>query len=71
MKINESRFSKKKRRKSNLKNQRIIHLKNTNKKDSLDSFAEQDHQDEIFDDDFSKNDFLKLTKKWKDEHLEE
>ena len=70
MKINESRFSKKKRRKSNLKNQRIIHLKNTNKKDSLDSFAEQDHQDEIFDDDFSKNDFLKLTKKWKEANLE-
>ena len=70
MRINESRFSKKKRRKSNLKNQRIIHLKNTNKKDSLDSFAEQDHQDEIFDDDFSKNDFLKLTKKWKEANLE-
>ena len=70
MKINESRFSKKKRRKSNPKNQRIIHLRNTSKKGSLDSFTELDYQGEIFDCEFSRDDFLKLTKKWKDANLE-
>ena len=70
MKINESRHAKKKKRKATPANQKIIHLKNTRNKDSLESFAEQDHQDEIFDDEFSKDDFLKLTKKWKDENLE-
>ena len=70
MKINESRHAKKKKRKTNPENQKIVHLKNTSNKDSLDSFAEQDYQEDIFDSEFSKDDFLKLTKKWKDENLE-
>ena len=70
MKINESRFAKKKKRKANLKNQRIIHLNNSNNYESLDLFIEQEHHEDIFDCEFSKDDFLKLTKKWKDTNLE-
>lgn len=71
MKINESRFVKKRNKKAKSENQKIIHLKNTHENGSLDSFVEKNHQDNIFDTEFSKEDFLKLTKKWKDAHLEE
>lgn len=70
MKINESRFTKKKKRISTPKNQKIIHLTKTYNKDSLDLFVEQVHHGEIFNCEFSKDDFLKLTKKWKDANLE-
>lgn len=70
MKINESRFAKKKKRKVKPEKQKIVYLKNTRNKDSLDIFVEQDHSDEIFDGKFSKDDFFKLTKKWKEENLE-
>jgi hypothetical protein len=71
MKINESRYAKKKKKKAKSKNQKIIHLKTTQDNGSLDSFVENSPQDNIFDSEFSKEDFLKLTKKWKDAHLEE
>ena len=71
MKINESRFAKKRKKKANSEKSKIIHLKNTHENGSLDSFVEKDPQNDLFGGDFSKEDFLKLTKKWKDEHLEE
>ena len=63
MKSNELRFIKMKRKRKTV--ERIItHL------NSLDSFVEQDNQDKIFDNNFSKEDFLKLTKKWEGDNLE-
>ena len=76
MKNNETRFAKKnkikKKRKGNVNssNQRIKHIKNAKRKDSLDSFTNDNHQDGIFDSQFSRDDFLKLTKKWKEKNLE-
>ncbi len=48
----------------------ITHLRISQEKNSPDSFVEQDNQDNIFNNNFSKEDFLKLTKKWKEENLE-
>ena len=71
MKNNEIRFVKKNRRRKYKTDERIItHLKYKQEKNSLDLFVEQDNQDKIFDNNFSKYDFLKLTKKWKRENLE-
>jgi len=70
MKSNELRFVKKKKRKIISGDKRIKHLKNGTKKDSLDCFLDKNCQDGIFKSQFSKADFLKLTKKWKYENLE-
>ena len=64
MKNNESRFSKKK--KSTHGNRKVKHLKNKQDRNSLDSFVRKEN---IFDDEFSREDFLMLTKKWKEENL--
>ena len=71
MKHNESRFAKKKRKSIKSEKSKIFHLKTSNKNSMLDSFAEPDSQDNLFDNEFSKEDFLKLTKKWKEKNLEE
>lgn len=73
MKNNEPRFAKKNKKrkgKVNSINQKIKHLKTATKKDSLDNFTNEKQQDGIFDSQFSKEDFLKLTKKWKEKNLE-
>ena len=59
---NESRFTKKKKnqkRQAKSNDQKIIHLRTNEAEKSLDSFT---NQDKIFDNGFSKEDFLKLTK---------
>ena len=71
MKLNESRFAKKKRKNAISEKPKIFHLKTSNENSMLDSFVEPDPQDKIFDSEFSKEDFLKLTKKWKETNLEE
>ena len=71
MKSNELRFVKLNKRRKKKPEERIItYLKNYQENNSLDSFVERDNQDKIFDNNFSKDDFLKLTKKWKGENLE-
>ena len=57
------------KRKNNLEDKSITHLRNKHENNSLDSFADQDNQDDIFDSDFSKEDFLRSTKKWKQKNL--
>ena len=73
MQNNESRFTKnnnKKKRKAKSEVKRVKHLRNNHDGNSLDSFVGKDNQDKIFDKGFSKDDFLELTKKWKNENLE-
>ncbi len=70
MKNNESRFKKIGKRKAKSEDKMVKHLRGNKENTSLDLFVEKDHQDKIFDHDFSKEDFLKLTKKWKEKNLE-
>ena len=65
MKNNESRYSKKE--KSTHGNRKVKHLKNKRDGNSLDSFVRKEN---LFDGEFSREDFLRLTKKWKEENLE-
>ena len=73
MKNNESRLKKigkNGKRKVKSEAQKITRLKNNQESNSLDLFVNKDNQDKIYDNEFSKEDFLKLTKKWKEENLE-
>ena len=73
MKNNESRFKnigKIKKRKAKSEGKTVKHLRNNQDGNSLDSFVDKESQDKIFDKEFSKDDFLELTKKWKNENLE-
>ncbi len=72
MKKNEKRFNS---QPISLRNKKLRHVsklrvENSNPQKTMDSFFSGKSQKSLFDESFSKEDFMLLTKRWKEQNLE-